>query len=56
MKEYTVIIRETSEKRVQITAESAEEAEVEARRRWEECEDEYILDASNFVDVDFTAM
>ena len=53
MKRYTVVITETSAKRVIVEANSPREAEDKVRKGWEESEDKYILDYSNFVDVDF---
>ena len=51
MKEFEVEITETLQKTVTIHAKSREEAEALAEKRWKN--EELVLDADNFVDVDF---
>ena len=53
MKEYKVMITETSKMTVFVEANSQDEAEQIVADRW--AEGEYILDADNFVDVDYEA-
>ena len=53
MKEYKVTITETSKMTVFVEANSQDEAEQIVADRW--AEGEYILDADNFVDVDYEA-
>ncbi|MCD8089295.1 MAG: DpnD/PcfM family protein [Clostridiales bacterium] len=51
MKKYMVIIRETLEKEVYIEAETAEEAEAAVEYGWRN--EDYILTADDFADVDY---
>lgn len=53
MNEYKVTITETLKKDVYIEAENQAEAEQKAFEAWQNSE--YILDAGNFIDVDFEA-
>ena len=53
MKKYKVTITETSKMTVFVEANSQDEAEQIVADRW--AEGEYILDADNFVDVDYEA-
>lgn len=50
---YEVTITETLQRKVSVSAESAEEAEVKVTDRWNKSE--IILDAANFVGVDYKA-
>lgn len=52
-KEFEVIIEETLRKKVIVEAEDADEAEQIVSDNWHK--GEYILDADNFIDVDFKA-
>lgn len=52
MNEYDITIRKTLEMTVTVEAESREEARQIVADRWKNSE--YILDADNFKDVEFT--
>lgn len=54
MKNYQVEITETLKMRVNIEADSPEEAEEIANRNW--CNSEYILDAECFEGADFNCV
>lgn len=54
MKEFEVEITETLQKTVTIRAKSRAEAEALAEKRWKN--EELVLDADNFVDVDFSVL
>jgi len=53
MKKYKVTITETLQMEVEVKAPSREEACDKIERKWKNSE--YILDAENFMGVDFTA-
>ena len=52
---YEVSITETSQKNVIVEADSIEEAEVTAEANWNKAEDEYVLNAEDFVIAYFSA-
>jgi hypothetical protein len=53
MRTYKVTITETLQKEVTVKAGSREEAELTVKGRWNY--EEYVLDADNFVGVEFSA-
>ena len=56
MAEFDVKIIERLEKTVTVEAESFEEAEAKALKNWLEVEEGYVLDSSDFTDVEFEAV
>ena len=54
MREFYATITETLSKTVTIEAESIEDAYVKVREKWHDSE--YILDADNFVGVEFNVI
>ncbi len=54
MKTYEVTITETLQKTVIVEAVSREQAQEIIEQKWKDCD--YVLDADDFVDVDFTAV
>ena len=53
MEKFDVTIIERLEKTVTIEAENTEDAEAKALENWIEGKDGYVLDASDFTDVEF---
>lgn len=54
MKTYEVTITETLQKTVIVEAVSREQAQEIIEQKWKDCD--YVLDADDFVGVDFTAV
>ena len=54
MREFDAMITETLSKTVTIEAESIEDAYAKVREKWHDSE--YILDADNFVGVEFNVI
>ena len=54
MKEFEIEITETLQKTVKIRAESREEAEAIAQKKWNRCE--IVLDSENFIEADFSTI
>ena len=50
---YLVTVEETLAKNFHIEADSPEEAEQIARMHYEQAEDDYVLDANDYVQTDF---
>jgi hypothetical protein len=56
MAEFDVKIIERLEKTVTVEAGSSEDAEAKALKNWLEVEEGYVLDSSDFTDVEFEAV
>ena len=56
MEKFDVTIIERLEKTVTIEAENSEDAEAKVLENWLELKDGYVLDSSDFLDVEFDVL